>query len=74
VKVHEETLESPYFERHVGTVITESLTDNDLLCDLEGAEEVVLFTSRAKESILLVSIEGQLGFVMFELEVVQTFH
>ncbi|MGL5934606.1 MAG: hypothetical protein ACRCZI_03170 [Cetobacterium sp.] len=49
-------MESPGLQEYHGTIITCSLIDASLLDELEGAEEVVLFTERVLCDISLISI------------------
>lgn len=52
--VHKAILESKAFRRYDGTIISTATTEPALLDDLEGAEEVVLFTSRNRNALLRI--------------------
>ena len=54
--VHDEIMSSCYFKGYDGTYISEKDIDHDLLDDLSGPEEIVLFTTRTKNAISLLSI------------------
>lgn len=55
-KVHKEILRSPFFKAYDGTIITTNLIDKQLLDDMEGPEEIVLFMPRCANAISLTSI------------------
>lgn len=51
LKVHKAILGSVGLRRYDGTIITKEFIEEKLLDDLEGADEVVLFTSRVRNRI-----------------------
>lgn len=56
IDVHKAIVESCYFDDYHGTIISHTLTDEDLVDELCGPEEVVLFVNRVgKDNILLVN-------------------
>lgn len=57
-KIHKEIEKAEYFKDYDGTITTRSLIDDELWEDLEGADEIVIFTSRLNGALMLVSILG----------------
>jgi hypothetical protein len=55
-KVHRAILRSDFFKVYDGTIMMPSLIDPELRDDLEGAEEVVLFTDRVKGALTHLTI------------------
>lgn len=56
VKIHRSIIRSGFFKRFDGTIITTRLIHPSLLGDLEGPEEVVLFTDRCRWALSLVDV------------------
>lgn len=56
-KVHEAILDSNFFSLYDGTYISALEIDDELKDDLEGPEEIVLFTDRVKRAISLIKVE-----------------
>lgn len=56
--VHEYILNSKAFDHVDGTIISELHTDYDLLDDLVGREEIVLFMDRVRDKISLTRIDS----------------
>lgn len=57
LRVHEAIAAAPYFKRFDGTIITPGYTQESLREDLDGPEEIVLFTQRVFNAVSLVGVE-----------------
>ena len=58
LRVHEAIRDSDAFRCYDGTIITEELTDACLDDDLAGPEEIVLFTNRTRNALILDSVSS----------------
>lgn len=58
LKVHTAILKCEKFKHVDGTIISEIHTDEDMLDELEGPEEVVLFMDRARHKISLIRVDS----------------
>ena len=54
-KVHKAILKSDFFKRFDGTIISDATNDPCFNGDLDGPEEIVLFTKRARGALVLVN-------------------